>query len=117
MAVAYCRFPSHTAMSHSCARAEHMCGHTNAENHHGMCVEWSAPCFCAGQLLKLNGAGAYQAAVHCATISAAKRLRGWSRQRRTVAPAAPVADAEALSQLESPSTPPRHMPNAHPCWD
>lgn len=72
----------------------------------------------AGQLLKLNGAGAYQAAVHCATISAAKRLRGWSRARRAAtAPAAPVADAEALSQLESPPTPPRHMPSTHACWD
>ncbi|BDA48669.1 hypothetical protein COCOBI_12-3510 [Coccomyxa sp. Obi] len=71
----------------------------------------------SGQLLKLNGAGAYQAAVHCATISAAKRLRGWSRQRRAMASAAPVADAEALSQLESPPTPPRHMPTSHPCWD
>ncbi|KAK9811119.1 hypothetical protein WJX73_003837 [Symbiochloris irregularis] len=32
----------------------------------------------SGQLVKLNGSGAFQAAVHCATISAAKRLH--SRQ-------------------------------------
>ena len=32
--------------------------------------------------MKLNGAGAYQAAVHCATISAAKRIRMWQQQQR-----------------------------------
>ena len=37
---------------------------------------------CAGQAMKLNGAGAYQAAVHCATISAAKRIRMWQQQQR-----------------------------------
>ena len=36
----------------------------------------------AGQAMKLNGAGAYQAAVHCATISAAKRIRMWQQQQR-----------------------------------
>ncbi len=30
---------------------------------------------CAGSLLKLNGPGAFNAAVHCAKVSAAKRLR------------------------------------------
>ena len=36
----------------------------------------------AGNLVKLNGAGAYQAAVHCATVSAAKRLRSAMGKRR-----------------------------------
>ena len=35
-----------------------------------------------GGLVKLNGAGAYQAAVHCAAISAAKRMASWSRAQR-----------------------------------
>ena len=35
-----------------------------------------------GALVKLNGAGAYQAAVHCAAISAAKRMATWARAQR-----------------------------------
>ncbi|KAK9831492.1 hypothetical protein WJX81_002044 [Elliptochloris bilobata] len=69
----------------------------------------------SGHLVKLNGAGAYQAAVHCATISAAKRLRGWSRRRIALSQAAAAAaaaaanDQHALSPVDSPSTPPRSM--------
>ena len=48
-----------------------------------------------GALVKLNGAGAYQAAVHCAAVSAAKRLAGWSRQQRAAAAAAAAAELAA----------------------
>lgn len=70
----------------------------------------------AGHLVKLNGAGAYHAAVHCATISAAKRLRGWSRRRialsQAAAAAAAAANHESLSPADSPSTPPRSVGSA-----
>jgi hypothetical protein len=82
-----------------------------------------------GHLVKLNGAGAYQAAVHCATISAAKRMRGWGgRSRRHASgngaaspPASPdplpAALAEAISAIDTPATPPRQVRGLHPCWD
>jgi len=71
--------------------------------------------------VKLNGSGAYHAAVHCATISAAKRLRGWSRGRLALSLAAAAAAAAAggppadapdrggLSPADSPPTPPRSL--------
>ena len=81
--------------------------------------------------MKLNGAGAYQAAVHCATISAAKRMRGgWGGRSRAGSRSAasspgralpeaalPAALAEAISAIESPATPPRQLHGLHPCWD
>lgn len=74
--------------------------------------------------MKLNGAGAYQAAVHCATISAAKRIRIWQQQQqRRGSPSASSGGLStspaASSQIETPSTPPRHSrgnPN-HCFWD
>lgn len=76
-------------------------------------------CVPAGHLVKLNGAGAYHAAVHCATISAAKRLRGWSRRRLALsqvaaaaAAAAASASDPAMSPADSPPTPPRSMGGA-----
>ena len=36
----------------------------------------------AGALVKLNGAGSFHAAVHCATVSAAKRMRTAMGKRR-----------------------------------
>ena len=68
--------------------------------------------------MKLNGAGAYQAAVHCATISAAKRIRMWQQQQRR-APSSGLSSPAASSQIETPSTPPRHSHSAanHCFWD
>ena len=70
--------------------------------------------------MKLNGAGAYQAAVHCATISAAKRIRMWQQQqhqRRTNSSG--LSSPAASSQIETPSTPPRHSQSStnHCFWD
>ena len=72
----------------------------------------------AGLPMKLNGSGAYQAAVHCATISAAKRIRMWQQQQRR-APSSGLSSPAASSQIETPATPPRRNPGGvtHCLWD
>ncbi|CAL5223859.1 g6446 [Coccomyxa viridis] len=71
-----------------------------------------------GLPMKLNGSGAYQAAVHCATISAAKRIRMWQQQQRR-APSSGLSSPAASSQIETPATPPRRNPGGvtHCLWD
>lgn len=54
----------------------------------------------SGQLVKLNGSGAFQAAVHCATISAAKRLR-----THTPAPVS-RSNSDASTSTTAPRMPP-----------
>jgi hypothetical protein len=49
----------------------------------------------SGALVKLNGAGAYHAAVHCASISAAKRAAAWAGGAGRAAAAAPTTSAPA----------------------
>lgn len=71
--------------------------HSRSDGGSGGCAVWAPPAegsAMPGALLTLQGAGAYDAAVHCASVSAARRLL----QQQQLAGLLPVLQAAALNR-------------------
>ncbi|GAB4819363.1 hypothetical protein N2152v2_006409 [Parachlorella kessleri] len=73
-----------------------------------------APASNAGSLLTLQGAGAYDAAVHCASVSAARRMSTPTPTPRTMSASSDVFNGPLTPEPSAPAPASYQLPNVSP---